>query len=199
MRATTAGAEVRMENKLAFKGMLQGLSLMILGVFLLALAATVPVFASAPVLAFFLMSVPAFFSGAVALLHGLAVISACIAITDSELTLIVPEWRVFPILPVRRISLKWDELLAIRHRKEVYQLLAAFSFPVDVFALDTTKGRIVLGERSIPGMRRALMEVAGRCRLVIQEEGEVSLGVVHTLLKGSPPWHDGEKDDGLPL
>ena len=75
-----------MENKPAASGMLTGLSLALLGFFLIALAAAAPFLANAPVLAFILMSVPAFFSGAVAMMHGVAVISARIEITDSELT-----------------------------------------------------------------------------------------------------------------
>ena len=178
-----------MENKTAARGRLTGLSLGLLGFLLIALAAAAPFLANAPVLAFILMSVPAFFSGAVALVHGVAVISARIEITDRELTMVVPTWRVFPILPVRRLTVKWDELMAVRHRREVYQLLGTLPFPVDVFAIDTTKGRIVLGERSLPGMRQALVEIVRRTGLVIQEEGEVTPGLMWSLLRGSPPWH----------
>jgi hypothetical protein len=150
-------------------------------------------------LAFILMSAPAFFSGAIAMLHGTAAIAARIEITDRELKLAVPKWRVFPILPVRRLTLRWDELLAVRHRKEVYHLIAipflsAFSFRIDVFAIDTTKGRVVLGGRSIPGMQRALMEIVRRAGLVIQDQGELKPRIIQSLLKGSPPWDGGGQE-----
>jgi hypothetical protein len=182
-----------MTNKLTYGGLIPGLSLTLIGLFLLVLAMAVPYFAKAPVLAFLLMSVPSLFSGAIAVLHGIAVIPAKIEITDPELKLVVPTWRVFPMPPVRGLILKWDELLAVRHRKEVYQLLAVLSFPVDVFAIDTTKGMAVLGGRSIPGMGKAIEEIVRRAGLVIQDEGEVEPGLLRSLLKGSPSWGDGRE------
>ncbi|MCU0573438.1 MAG: hypothetical protein MUC41_10630 [Syntrophobacteraceae bacterium] len=162
------------------------------------LGAAVLFFAHAPFLAFILMSLPAIFSGVVALLHGIAVLSTRIVISGSQISLVVPEWRGFPVLPVRRVSVKWDEFLAIRHRKEVYRLFAAFSFPVEIFALDTSRGRIVLAERSLPGIRQILTQVIGRTGLVIQEEGEVTVGLFQVLLKGSPPWRGEQRPTGSP-
>jgi hypothetical protein len=182
-----------MENRLIYGGLVPGLSLVFIGLFLIALAVVVPFSAGAPLLAFILMSVPAFFSGAIALLHGIAAIPAKIEITDSELKLAVPKWRVFPVPPIRSITLRWDELLAVRHRIEIYQVLAVFSFPVDVFALDTTKGRVVIGGRSIPGMGKALEEIIRRTGLVVQDEGELEPGLIQSLLKGSPSWGGGKE------
>ncbi len=177
-----------MVNRSTLAGWLRGLPLAILGSLLIALALTVPVFALAPLLAFFLMSVPMFFSGVVALLHGVAVMFTRIVVSERALSLAAPAWRGFPVPPVRRVVLKWDELLAIRHRREVYRLPGGLSFPVTVFALETGKGRIVLGERSTPGLREALVEMMRRTGLALQDDGEVTSGLIRTLLRGSPPW-----------
>ena len=182
-----------MVNRSTLAGWLRGLPLAILGSLLIALAVTVPVFALAPLLAFFLMSVPMFFCGVVALLHGVAVMFTRIVVSDRALSLAAPAWRGFPVPPVRRVVLKWDELLAIRHRREVYRLPGGLSFPVTVFALETGKGRIVLGERSTPGLREALVEMMRRTGLALQDDGEVTSGLMQTLLRGSPPWR-GDND-----
>ena len=184
--------KVLMGNKLTYSGLLTGLALGLLGFCGVVLAVVVPLFAKAPILAFILMSVPAFFIGSIALAHGFAVIAARIEISDTGLKLAIPRWRVFPIPPVVRFSLRWDELLAVRHRKEVYQLLI-LPFPVEVFAIDTAKGRVVLGGRSIPGLQRALMEIVRQAGLTIQDEGEIKVGLIRTLLRGSPPWRDGDE------
>jgi len=114
-----------MGNRSTLAGWLRGLPLAILGSLLIALALTVPVFALAPLLAFFLMSVPMFFSGVVALLHGVAVMFTRIVVSERALSLAVPAWHGFPVLPVRRVVLKWDELLAIRPR-EVFPFPSPF-------------------------------------------------------------------------
>jgi len=182
-----------MANKLTYGGLLPGLTLAMIGLLLVTLAAALPFLARAPALAFLLMSVPAFFCGAIALLHGIAIIPAKIAISDRELKLAVPGWRVFPLPPVRGLTLKWDELLAVRRRREVYKVFAIFPFPVDVFAMDTTKGKVVLGGRSIPGMGKALEEIARRTGLPIMDEGEVEPRLIRSLLKGPPSWGDGQE------
>jgi len=181
-----------MGNKLLYSGLLTGLTLGLLGLVGVTLAVAVTVFARAPILAFILMSVPAFFMGSVALVHGLALIAARIEISDTALKLTIPRWRVFPIPPVIRLSLRWDELLAVRHRKEVYQVLVV-AFPVEVFAIDTVKGRVVLGGRGIPDMQRALMEIVRRAGLTIRDEGELKLSLINGLVKGSPPWRGGDE------
>lgn len=180
-----------MGNKLLYSGLLTGLTLGLLGFVGVALAVAVPVFARAPILAFILMSVPAFFMGSIALVHGFALITARIEVTDTVLKLAIPRWRVFPIPPVIRLTLRWDELVAVRHRKEVYQLLV-LPFRVEVFAIDTVKGRVVWGGRSIPGFQRALMEIVRRAGLTIRDEGELKLGLIQSLLRGSPPWRNGD-------
>lgn len=177
-----------MGNRSTLAGWLRGLPLAILGSLLIALALSVPVFASAPLLAFFLMSVPMFFSGAVALLHGVAVMFTRIVISERALSLAVPAWHGFPVLPVRRVELQWHELMAIRRRREVSRLPGGLTFPVTVFALETGKGRIILGERSTPDLREALVEMMRRTGLVLQDDGEVTSGLIRTLLRGSPPW-----------
>lgn len=182
--------KVDMENKLVYSGLPTGLVLSLLGFLVVALAAAVPLFAGAPLLAFLLMSVPALFTGSAALVHGLAVIGARIEITDTGLTLAIPRWRVFPMPPVVRLTLNWHELLAVRRRTEVYQLLV-LPFPVEVYAIDTAKGRVVMGGRSLPGMQRALTEIVRRAGLTIREEGELRPGLIRSVLRGSPPWPDG--------
>ncbi len=189
--------QVLMGNKLICKGWQTGLPLVLLGMVGTALGVLVPFVVGAPILAFFLMSVPLLFSSVIALLHGAAVIPARIAITDADLRLTVPRWRVFPMPPVRNVTLGWDELLAVRHRLEIYQapaipFLASVSFPVQVYAIDTRKGRVVLGGRSIPCLQEAVMEIVRRAGVPFQDEGEVKLGLIRSLFMESPRW--GEMD-----
>ena len=98
--------------------------------------------------------------------------------------------------PVRRLTLRWDEVLMVRYRREVYQLLAIPSFPVDVFAIDTTKGRVVLGGRSIPGLQMAVKEIARRAKLDIRDEGELKPRLFRSLIRGSPPWGGNQDQSG---
>jgi hypothetical protein len=63
---------------------------------------------------------------------------------------------------------------------------------VEVFAIDTVKWMVVMGGRSIPGLNRAVSEIVRRTGLTIRDEGELKLGLIHGLLRGSPPWRGGD-------
>jgi hypothetical protein len=187
-----------METNPTYRGIISGLALVLIGSCLLTMSVAVLFLAEAPLLAFLLMGIPALLTGGVAVLHGIGVIAARIEISDASIVLTVPKWRVFPMLPLRRLTLRWDEVLIVRYRREVYPLLAVpffvlVSFPVDVFAIDTTKGRVVLGGRSIPGLRIAIEEITRRTGLVIRDEGELKLGLFRSLIRGTPPWGEGQQ------
>lgn len=177
-----------MDDGLTVSGRVTGLVLALLGLLWLAVASVVPFTAGAPLLAFVLMSVPAAFGGIVALVHGTAVLSARLRTTDNQLELAAPGWRAFPVPPVRKLTVRWDEIRAVRRRTEVYRILGMVPFPVEVFAVETAKGTVVLGGSSIPGMRRALQQVAERAGLRVQDAGVIEAGMMRSLLKGPPPW-----------
>jgi hypothetical protein len=164
-----------------------------LGLGCLALGTAVPFLLKDPVFAFILMGLPLIFTGCVALLHGFSAAQTRIEISGQKLKLAVPGWRGFPVPPVMRADLEWNEVRALRHRIEVYQVaMPPFAlgtpFPVNVYAIETAQGRFILGGRSIPRLAEAIAEIATRSGLPVQHDGEVSAKIVEALLKGTPSW-----------
>ena len=164
-----------------------------LGLATICLAAALPFVLQSPILGFVLMGLPLIFAGFVALLHGFAAAFTRIEITEDELKLTVPGWRGFPVPPLRRASLGWSEVLAVRHRTEIYRVailpfVLAVPFPVDVYAIDTSRERFILGGRSVTRLAGVAAEISGRSGRPLQSEREVWAGLVNTLLRGAPPW-----------
>lgn len=182
-----------MQTTMTYRSRAAGFFLIALGLFMLGLASILPFVLEAPILGFILMGVPMIFTGLIALLHGIAAGFTSIQITEHELKLVVPEWRGFPAPPFHRASLRWDELLAVRRRKEIYGVpippfALSMPFAVDVYAIDTARKRFILGGKSLSRLPEAMTEIAGRSGLAVHLEADASAKLVKTLLRGAPAW-----------
>lgn len=165
-----------------------------LGLVNLVFALLLPFLLQDRVLGFLLMGIPMLFGAAVLLLHGIAAACTRMDIDESGLKLAVPGWRGFPVPPARKASLLWDEVLAVRNRTEIYGLTIlpvalAIPFPVNVFAIDTTRGRFIMGGKSI-WLPHAIREIANRSGRPVRFEGEVRVTIFRTLLHGAPEWEE---------
>jgi len=167
-----------------------GLILMLLGILTIGIGIAVTVIANDTLLAYLLMGLPTLLLGLIELLTGFATFAARIEISRNGLTIAAPAWRACPLPPVRRFRLRWDEIRAVRHRAEIYHLLPGegLPFPVDVYAIDTEKGRIVLGGKSLRGLAEAMREIAVRSGGGMRAEEPVRAGIFRSLAKGPPAW-----------
>ena len=164
-----------------------------LGLSSLALGAAVPFLLEDPVFAFILMGIPLLICAVIALLHGFSAAFSRIEISERQLKLAAPSWRGFPVPPVRKAVLNWNDVRAVRHRVELYHVaIPPFAlnvpFPVDVYALETAQERFILGGKSIPRLADAIADIAVRSRLPVRREGEVRSSLLKALLKGTPEW-----------
>ena len=175
-----------------YKNRVAGFLLIPFGLLLLVLALCIPFLLEAPLLGFILMSAPMLFCAVVLLLQGFAAACTRIEILDGGLMLATPGWRGFPVPPVRRAFLSWNEVLAVRSRTEIYHVpifpvFMIIPFPVNVFAVDTAKGRFLMGGQK-RGLTEAVEEIANRSGSPVQFEGQVRAKFFHTLLHGAPEW-----------
>jgi hypothetical protein len=181
-----------MAAKQIYRNRLVGAIFIPFGLVMLLFAASLPFLLKSPVLGFVLMGVPMIFGAVIMLLHGLAAAYTRIEIAENGLTLAVPGWRGFPVPPARKASLSWDEVLAVRHRMELYGVTIlpyAFEmpFPVEVFAIDTTRGRFILGGK-IGWLAQAMGEIALHAGHPVRSEGDVQAWLFSSLLHGAPEW-----------
>ncbi len=158
----------------------------------LCFAALLPFLLDSPLPGFVLMGLPMIFVALAMLLQGLAGVSARIEITGDELKMVLPAWRGFPVPPMRRATLKWDEVLAVRRRVEIYTVLIPpvmiTPFAVEVYAIDTSRGRFVAGKRAIRRLPEAIDEISLKSGHPIQSRGEVRVGLFRCLVCGAPDW-----------
>jgi hypothetical protein len=185
--------EAGMQTNVTYGSRCTAAFLIPLGLGSLTLGVAVPFLLEDPAFAFILMGLPLIATGCVALLHGFSAAFTRIEISGQELKLAVPGWRGFPVPPVRRSVLKWNDVHAVRHRVEVYSVAIppfAFGmfFPVNVYAIETSEERFILGGKSVPGLAGAVAEIAARSGLTVQYEGQVRTKLVKALLKGTPEW-----------
>lgn len=167
-----------------------GVILVLLGILTIGIGTGVTVIASDTLLAFLLMGMPTLFLGLIELLTGFATFAARIEMSRNDLTIAAPAWRACPLPPVRRFRLRWDEIRAVRQRAEIYHLLpgGGLPFPVDVYAVDTEKGRIVLGGKSLRGLAEAMREIAARSGGGMRAEEPVRAGLFRSFVQGPPAW-----------
>ena len=181
-----------MEAKLVYRSRIVGAIFIPFGLTMLFFAMCLPFLLESPLLGFILMGIPMIFTAVIMLLHGFAAASTRIEIAPSGLRLAIPGWRAFPVPPARKASLSWDEVLAVRKRTELYHVtILPFAihmpYPVEVFAVDTTQGRFILGGR-ISWLHAAMKEIALRSGRAVRSEGEVQAGLFSSLLSGAPEW-----------
>jgi hypothetical protein len=183
---------VLMAEKRIFRNRIVAIIFIPLGLFMLFFSAILPFLLKDPILGFILMGVPMIFGALIMLLHGAAAAFTRIEIAESGLVLAVPGWRGFPVPPIRKATLSWDEVLAVRNRVELYYVTIlpyalAMPFPVMVFAIDTTRGRYILGGK-IRWLSQAMQEIAYGAGRSVRYEGEVEARLFSTLLHGAPEW-----------
>lgn len=136
-----------------------------------------------------LIGLPLAAAGLGGLLIGYAALSTRLEITEGGLAVEAPSWRAIPIPPVQQLQLGWDEVRAIRHRTEIYRLgPLPVRLPLEVFAIETARGRIILGGYYLWELEPVLIEVAHRADRPWREDGTVEASLLHTLRSGPPAW-----------
>ena len=181
-----------MAAKLIYRNRIIGAIFIPFGLTMLVFTVCLPFLLKDAVLGFILMGIPMMFGALILLLHGIAAASIRIEIDESGLRLAVPGWRGFPVPPARKASISWDEVLAVRNRIELYHVTIlpyalAMPYPVEVFAIDTTRGRFILGGK-IGWLSRAMREIALRAGRRVRSEEEVRARLFSSLLRGAPEW-----------
>jgi hypothetical protein len=179
-----------MDKKKVYSGRIRGVVLISLGLFSLSAGIIVLLMATDFLPALLLMGLPVLLLGFVELLAGMATFATRLEMCHESLRVIAPQWRACPMPPVTRLRVPWTEVRALRHRKEVYHLLPGKSLPfaVDAYAIDTEKGRAVLGGKPMPHLASALREVALRAGLSLQEELPVEGSLFEVFFKGPVGW-----------
>ncbi|MGH6912510.1 MAG: hypothetical protein ACREH3_02250 [Geminicoccales bacterium] len=160
-----------------------------LGIASLLLLAAMPELLGSGGLGAVLIGVPLAVAGLVGLLIGYAALSTRLEITPDGLAVEAPSWRAVPIPPVQQLQVGWHEVRAIRHRTELYRFgpLPA-RLPLEVFAIETARGRIVLGGYYLWELEPVLIEIAHRADRPWREDGTVEASLLHTLRSGPPAW-----------
>jgi hypothetical protein len=177
-----------------YRGRLAGIVLIPMGLYCLGLAAAIPFALKAPWLGFALMGVPLIFVGLLAILNGSAHLGTKIWISEENLIISAPTWRGCPLLPMKRINIPWDMVRAVRHRKELYSILLVSPFPlfapfpVDAYALETNKERIILAGRSVRNLKQAIVEISQKSGHTVTEEKEIRVSIIRALIRGVPDW-----------
>lgn len=178
------------EDRKIYSGKLPGALMVSIGALALGCGIAVSFVATDPLLAILLMGLPSSVLGCLALLAGIAALSARVEISRAYLSVAAPHWRGCPLPPVRKVRMRWDAITALRHRSELYHLLPGqgLPFPVDAYAIETDEGRVIFAGKSIPRFDEALGHIALRSGRSVQEEPPVQASILGSFLKGAPRW-----------
>ena len=173
-----------------YRGKTTGALFVLIGVLTLGLGAAVVFVAADRLLAFVLMGLPASLLGFIELFAGVATLTTRIEIRPAGLRAAAPQWRGCPLPPVKRVSLQWNAITAVRHRTEVYHLLPGkgLPFPVDAYAIDTENEKVIFAGKSVPHLAQAIGDIAFRSGRPVQEEPPVQASIIGSFLKGPPRW-----------
>ena len=160
-----------------------------LGIASLLLLAVMPELLGSGGLSAALIGLPLALAGLVGLLVGYAALSTRLEVTQAGLVVEAPSWRAVPMPPVQKIDVAWHEVRAVRHRTELYRLgPLPIRLPLEVFAIETARGRVVLGGYFLWELEPVLIEVAHRADCPWREDGAVEASLLHTLRSGPPAW-----------
>ncbi len=168
--------------------------LLCLGLFCVVWALALLRLLASPLLGFLLMGLPLLLGGGVCMAQGLALWGARLEMDDQGLRLAAPAWRGFPVPPLRRLALGWDEVRAVRRRREHYHVLVVgqVAMPLDlavvVYRLETSQGPVVLGGNSLPRLESRMAELAVRAGVPVEAAPDARAGVWRTIRGGPPPW-----------
>ena len=181
-----------MENKIYTSNRSLGFVLIPFGAIMLIFAVAVPFFLKSRLLAFILMGIPMAFSGLVILMQGISSAKTLIEITTDELKMVFPGWRCCPVPPMRRISLGWNEIQAVRSRIEVFNVLVPpaliLPYSVYVYAIDSNNSRFVLPARVVRNLHDAIREISTRSGRPVVQEREITVKLFRCLIHGAPEW-----------
>jgi hypothetical protein len=179
-----------MDGKNTYSGRITGLVIMFLGLSSIAVGIAMLFVASDRLMAFIFIGLPCLALACIELLSGYATFATRIEIGNHALIISAPTWRGCPLPPVRKSTISWDEVQAVRHRTEMFHLLpgGGLPFPVEAFAIETEKNRVVLAGKSVPGIVKAIGEIAHRSDCPVMEEKQVQAGILGSFLKGPPLW-----------
>jgi hypothetical protein len=180
--ATIAASDV-------YSARINGALLAGLGLSALLLLALVPATFGAGWLLAALVGVPLAAAGLFGVLIGYVGLSTRIEIAPEGLTVSAPGWRACPFPPVREVQIGWQDLCAIRHRTEIYRLgPLPFRLPLEVYAIDTSRGRLLFGSYYLWELDAVLIDLTNRADCPWHEDGTVEAGLLHTLRHGPPLW-----------
>ncbi|NJD06610.1 MAG: hypothetical protein FIA97_08950 [Methylococcaceae bacterium] len=173
-----------------YSGKIGGAAIMLVGLLSLGISILLPFAVGDPLLGVVLMGLPLLLLGGFELVSGFASFATRIEIHQETLVLSAPAWRGCPLPPVRKLSPRWEEVQAVRYRAEIYHLLpgGGLPFPVTTYAIETQKGRMILGGKLVPGLAEAMAEIAHRSGCSVSEERPVTAGILRVLFKGPPSW-----------
>jgi hypothetical protein len=164
-----------------------------LGIASLLLLAVTPELLGGGGLAAALIGLPLAAAGLVGLLIGYAALSTRLEVTPAGLVVEAPSWRAIPMPPVRQLEVGWREVRSVRHRTELYRLgPLPVRLPLEVFAIETARGRVVLGGYFLWELEPVLIEVAHRADCPWREDGTVEASLPQALLFGPPAWSPQE-------
>ena len=160
-----------------------------LGIASLLLLAAMPELLAGGGLSAALIGLPLVLAGIAGVLIGYAALSTRLEVTQAGLVVEAPSWRAIPMPPVQQIEVGWHEVRAVRHRSELYRLgPLPVRLPLEVFAIETARGRVVLGGYYLWELEPVLIEVAHRADCPWREDGAVEASLLHALRSGPPAW-----------
>lgn len=127
--------------------------------------------------------------GMFGIIYGYASVSTRIEIAPEGVLVTTPGWRACPYPPVRHYRIRWSEVRAVRHRTEFYRIgPLPLRLPLEVYAIETIAGPIVLGGYYLSDLEPVLIELAHRADRPWREDDEVEAGLLHTICHGAPAW-----------
>ncbi len=168
--------------------------LSVLGLACFGIAASLPFLLTDPILGFLLMGLPMLFSGGVALQHGTSLRCAELTLDAHGLQARLPQWRGFPAPPCRRTDIPWEQVHAIRHRREHYWLWIRQGrptfplLPVDAYLVEFDGGQLLLAGNMLPQLPAVVQAIARYRGLPVQEQEPVIVGAPAALLGRLPSW-----------
>lgn len=127
--------------------------------------------------------------GLFGIMLGYVSVSTRIEVGPEGVRVTTPDWRACPYPPVREYRLRWDEVKSVHHRTEIYRIgPLPLRLSLDAYAIETTRGPILLGGYYLSDLEPVLIELAHRADRPWREHDEVEAGLLHTLRHGAPPW-----------
>lgn len=169
-------------------------SLLGLGAACLVEVSTLPWLLSSPALGLLLLGPPLLVGSIVCLLHGWALLGLRLHISDHGLQLTAPTWRGFPSPPLRPLDLAWADIKAVRRRPQRYHLGAAGAsqgltiLTSQVYALDTSQGRVILERRNLPDLDEHMREICLRAGVGLTDCPGVDVSLAQALRGAEPDW-----------